>query len=67
MTTETLLYGIPKGENQRYTEVVLSAGVSSHERIEKIKSLAQKEGFHSFRVATFTPGQKPNFTNTLTK
>ena len=58
---ETLLYGIPKGETERYTEELLSTNASTEAQIEAVKAAASKDGFHSFRIAYFTPGEKVDF------
>lgn len=60
---EFLLYGLPKGETERHTETILySKGKSEDDpMIEKVKGLASKDGWHSFRVAKFVPGTRPDF------
>jgi hypothetical protein len=45
--TETLLYGLPKGGSE---EVCLLSNATP-EKIERVKELATRDGFHSFRVA----------------
>lgn len=57
---ETLLYGLPKGETERYTEVLLLTNATPA-KIEKVKVLAAKEGFHSFRVAEIDLSVPPDF------
>jgi hypothetical protein len=64
MPTEILLYGIPKDETERYTESLLSTKCKSAQDIERIKQVAAKDGFHSFRVATWD-GSAPDFTKVL--
>jgi hypothetical protein len=61
---ETILYGIPKGETERYTEVLLLTNATP-EKIAKVKVLAAKDGFHSFRVATVDLSVAPDFAATL--
>ena len=61
---ETLLYGIPKGSAERYEEVLLLTNATP-EKIEKVKEMATKDGFHSFRVATIDLDTPPDFTKTL--
>ena len=61
---ETLVYGIPKGETERYMEVLLSTQLETAEAIEALKQRAAKDGFHSFRVTTFD-GSAPDFSNVL--
>ena len=62
---ETLLYGIPAGETERYTEALLSTKANTPAQIEAVKAAASKDGFHSFRIAKFTVGEKPDFTKVL--
>lgn len=58
--TETVLYGIPKGETERYMEVLLLTNATA-EKIERVKVLAAADGFHSFRVATVDLSVPPQF------
>lgn len=58
-----LLYGLPAGETERYTEELLGSG--SPARLDKIEPLAAADGFHSFRRATHTDGVRPDFAKTL--
>ena len=60
MNKETVLYGIPKGETERYTEVLLLTNATPA-LIEKVKALASADGFHSFRVATIDLSVAPDF------
>lgn len=62
---ETLLYGLPAGETERYTEVLLSAKATTEAQIEAVKTAASKDGFHSFRLANFTIGELPDFAATI--
>lgn len=61
---ETVLYGIPKGETERYTEVLLLTNATP-EKIERVKVLAAKDGFHSFRVAVIDLSVPPDFTKAV--
>lgn len=61
---EHLLYGLAKGETERYTEWLLATGLQTPAQIDKIKEIASNDGFHSFRVAKFDGGA-PDFTKTL--
>lgn len=58
--TETLLYGIPKGQTERYMEELLLTNATP-ENIERVKILAGRDGFHSFRVAEVDLSIAPNF------
>jgi hypothetical protein len=57
---ETILYGIPKGATERYEEVLLLTNATP-ETIKKVKALAAKDGFHSFRVAKINLDAPPDF------
>ena len=61
---ERVMYGIPKDGTERYMEVLLLTNATDT-KIERVKELAAKDGFHSFRVATIDLGAVPNFRNTL--
>ena len=65
MTKENILYGIPESETERYMEIILTVSTDM-ERIEAVKVMASKDGFHSFRISTFS-GEKPSFNNILNK
>jgi hypothetical protein len=62
---ELLIYGLRKDETRDYMEELLFSGAKSMDTINKVIELAKKEGFHSFRVATFRMGEMPNFTKSL--
>jgi hypothetical protein len=64
MNRETLLYGIPKGATERYEEVLLLTNATP-EKIERVKELATRDGFHSFRVAQIDLSTPPDFRRTL--
>lgn len=61
MNLITLIYGLPKGESERYTEVLLSSRCQSQADVEKVKAAAARDGWHSFRVATMRDGERPDF------
>lgn len=64
---ERVMYGLPKDATERYEEVILLTNIQSDEQIEKVKELAGKDGFHSFRVADINLGIAPNFAKTLNR
>ena len=64
METLTLVYGIAKGETERYMEQLLSARCKTPAEIERVKQAAAKDGFHSFRVA-ISDGSAPDFTKAV--
>jgi hypothetical protein len=64
MATETILYGLPKGSTERYDEVLLLTNATP-EKIAKVKVLAARDGFHSFRVAHVDLSIAPDFTKAV--
>lgn len=64
MKSQTLLYAIPKGETERYTEALLHSNITSAAHAEQVCELANKDGWHSFRVTTWD-GAAPNFSATV--
>ena len=65
--SETLIYGLPAGETERWKEDLLYDGglLLTAEQVEMIKAAAGADGWHSFRVTTFTPGEPVDFTRAL--
>jgi len=63
---ETLVYGLPKGETERYMEVLLATKCKTTEDIAKVKAAAAADGFHSFRVTKFDPSKPPDFVAAVT-
>jgi hypothetical protein len=63
---ETILYGIPKGATERCEEVLLLTSATPA-KIERVKALASKDGFHSFRVATVDLSVAPDFSKTVNR
>jgi hypothetical protein len=64
MTKEILIYGLPKGETRDYMEDLLACFQvtdKAAQNVEAVKAAASAQGWHSFRVAGFVPGTKPNF------
>lgn len=61
---ETVLYGIPKGKTERYEEVLLLTN-GTPRKIQEVKDLAGKDGFHSFRVAVIDLSVPPDFSKTI--
>ena len=66
MDKETVLYGLPKGATERYEEILLLTNATP-EKIEQVKILAARDGFHSFRVAEIDLSTPPDFTKTIRK
>jgi len=61
---EIVLYGLPKDATERYQEVLLLTNATP-ELIAKVKELATRDGFHSFRTATIDLSVAPDFGKTL--
>lgn len=51
MSIEYVMWGLPAGSTERYDEVLLLSDASDPARVAKVKELAGKDGWHSFRVA----------------
>lgn len=62
--TETVLYGLPKGATERYMEVLLLTNATP-EKIKQVKSLATRDGFHSFREAKIDLSTPPDFSKAV--
>lgn len=61
--TEYLLYGLPHGQTERYTELLLIA-TTDRAIIDRVRGLAERDGFHSFREVTYS-GEAPDFSKTI--
>ena len=61
MAMELVLWGLPKGETDRLYEVVLSTQCKTMVEVEKIKSLAKKDGWHGFRIQKLNLDIAPDF------
>jgi hypothetical protein len=69
MKPEILIYGLKQGETRDYMEDLLACfkdGANTAANIERVKEAASAAGFHSFRVAGFVPGTKPDFAKAVT-
>ena len=65
--TETLIYGLPKGENRDYMEELMYAGglLLTKAEIQQVLDAASAAGYHSFRITGFDPTMKPDFSKVL--
>lgn len=65
--TETLIYALPAGKTERWHEDLMYGGgrLLTATEIEAVKAAAGAEGWHSFRVTTFTEGEPVDFTKAL--
>ena len=64
---EILIYGLSKESTQDWQEDLLACfpdSVNTASNIEKVKSAASAQGFHSFRVTGYN-GEAPDFTKAL--
>ena len=59
--TELVLWGIPQGSNDAIDEKILFTKARSQADIERIKAIASKDGWHSFRVQILDSEAKPDF------
>lgn len=60
MKPEYLLYGLARGVTERWQESLLKTGMTSRADAAPIIERAKADGFHSFRIATYS-GEKPDF------
>lgn len=63
-STETVLYGLPKGATEQWEEVLLLTNATP-EKIERVKELAARDGFHSFRESKIDLSTPPDFAGTV--
>ena len=63
---ELILWGLPAGETDRLHEQVLITSTTGTARIDHVKQLASKDGWHSFRVQTLD-GTVPDFAATINR
>lgn len=61
----TLIYGIPPGETERYTETLLSTQCKTDADAAALKARAAADGFHSFRTVEFHDGERPDFSRVV--
>jgi hypothetical protein len=60
-----VIWGLPKGETERYMEAVLSSRCKTEDDVRKVKAAAAADGWHSFRVATMDDNEKPDFASAV--
>jgi hypothetical protein len=65
MNTFILVYGLEKNETRSYMESLLASNCKNFRDVHKVIQVAQQHGFHSFRIANYNDGHKPDFTKTL--
>lgn len=61
--TETLIYGLPRGEDRDYMEELLYAGglKLNNQQVNQVLKAASDAGYHSFRITGFDPTVMPDF------
>lgn len=64
-TIEYVLWGKPKGETDALYEKVLTC-TTDQARVEEVKVLAAKEGWHGFRVQKLDLSTPPDFISAVT-
>jgi len=60
MPEQILVYGLAAGETERYMEQLLATACKTDADVERVKVIAAKDGWHSFRVTTWD-GLAPDF------
>jgi len=63
LSSELVLWGLPEGVTESWREVLLTHGTAA--RIAEVKTLAARDGFHSFRTARVNLATAPNFARTV--
>lgn len=66
MSPQILVYALPAGETERYTESLLASHCASEADVERVKTAASADGWHSFRVTTWD-GSAPDFTSAIAR
>ncbi|MGH8744724.1 MAG: hypothetical protein ACREUY_10650 [Burkholderiales bacterium] len=51
LQTTIVVWGLPKGSEERWQEVLLAETCRNQADVEKVKRAAAADGWHSFRVA----------------
>lgn len=62
---EYVLWGLPRGSTDAIDEKVLATDTKLGARFDKIKELAAKDGWHSFRVQKLDLSIPPDFTKAI--
>lgn len=65
MSTEHVMWGLPKGSTERFDEVLLLSNAGNMQIVEQVKRLAGADGFHSFRIAVIDFSSSPDFAGTV--
>ena len=65
MEKQILIYGLPHGETRDYMEQLLATNCRNASDVDRVKTVATAEGWHSIRVTTWD-GSAPNFVKTVT-
>lgn len=65
MNIEYVLWGLPKGSKDAIDQKILATRLPNLEAADKIKKVAAKDGWHSFRVQKLDLSIPPDFTKTV--
>ena len=63
--TELILWALPAGETDRLYEKIMSSHCRTVHDCQRIKALAEKDGWHSFRITHLDLTGKPDFIGPL--
>ena len=61
MSKVTLVYGLAKDATERWQEDLLATRCKNAEDVAKVEQAAARDGYHSFRTAEYTEGERPDF------
>ena len=61
MTIEYVLWGLPEGSNDALDQKILATRLPNPEAADKIKVIAGKDGWHSFRIQKLDLSTPPDF------
>jgi hypothetical protein len=65
MSIEYVLWGLPKGSNDALDQQILATRLPNPKAAEKIKAIAAKDGWHSFRIQKLDLSTPPDFTKVV--
>ncbi len=60
-----LVYGLEKNETRTYMESLLASNCRNLDDVKKVIDVARQYGYHSFRMANYVEGSKPDFSKTV--
>jgi hypothetical protein len=65
MSIEYVLWGLPKDSNDTLDQQILATRLPNPKAAEKIKAIAAKDGWHSFRIQKLDLSTPPDFTKAV--